>query len=538
MRSILFSRQEVTFITVSFCNNVLLQVFHAESFYELTRSMVIKMADHVGQGIVGGLTYVILNGIMWFFGIHGSDVLEGMVEILYETSAEQNLANILNGEPATAIVTRPFLDDFVMIGGCGATLCLLIALLLFCKRSGTKRLMKMSALPMIFNINEIMVFGLPIIYNPIFPIPFVTVPVVCFFTAYFATWIGWVPVVMKDVEWTTPILINGYMATGSFRGVLLRLVNVAIGVAIYAPFVKYYDREKAESAKRDYDLMPQEFKENEVSGKQSKLLDSNNKEYGWMGKALAADFEYAFAHNKMQIFYQPQYNDKDECIGVEALLRWNHETLGWIYPPLILRLSKEVGNREQLECWVISKALQDADMLQKKYPNSGLHISINVTGGSIQKKSFEDFLQALSVQYDIEELKICLEITEQDALLLDDTLRERFYRLKEAGYKLAVDDFSMGSTSIQYLTGNHFGLVKLDGTLVRGILTNPRCREIISSIVNLSDTLGVDVLAEYVEDEQIREKLAEVGCHLYRGWYYSPAVHLEEIEKILSKKCQ
>ena len=91
----------------------------------------------------------------------------------------------------------------------------------------------------------------------------------------------------------------------------------------------------------------------------------------------------------------------------------------------------------------------------------------------------------------------------------------------------------MGSTSIKYLIGNHFELLKLDGSLVKGILDNPRCYEIIATIVHLSDNLGVQVLAEYVSNEEIRDKLLEVGCHLFQGWYFSPAVDLEEFEKML-----
>lgn len=180
--------------------------------------------------------------------------------------------------------------------------------------------------------------------------------------------------------------------------------------------------------------------------------------------------------------------------------------------------------------------MTDARIIQEKYGTQGIKVSVNVTGKAIQEKEFEDFLLQLAGETDIQSLKICLEITEQDALTLDDTLKDRFYRLREVGYRLAVDDFSMGSTSIRYLTGNHFELVKLDGSLVKGILDNPRCSEIIASIVRLSGTLGVQVLAEYVADANIRQKLSEVGCKLYQGWYYSPAVPLVDFEKLMEQK--
>lgn len=158
-----------------------------------------------------------------------------------------------------------------------------------------------------------------------------------------------------------------------------------------------------------------------------------------------------------------------------------------------------------------------------------------MTGITIQEKSFERFLERLCKDYPMKEMGMCLEITEQAALQLDDALRERFRRLKELGFMLAVDDFSMGSTSIQYLTENYFDLVKLDGSLVRGILDNGRCCEIISSIIQLSRSLELDVLAEYVSDAAIKEKLTELGCFLYQGWYYSPAITLGEFDAMLEK---
>lgn len=100
---------------------------------------------------------------------------------------------------------------------------------------------------------------------------------------------------------------------------------------------------------------------------------------------------------------------------------------------------------------------------------------------------------------------------------------------------LAVDDFSMGSTSIQYLTGSYFNFVKLDGSLVRGILENPRCCEVISSIVQLTNSLDMMVIAEYVNDAAIQGKLLELGCELYQGSYFSVPVTLAEFEKLLQE---
>ena len=99
--------------------------------------------------------------------------------------------------------------------------------------------------------------------------------------------------------------------------------------------------------------------------------------------------------------------------------------------------------------------------------------------------------------------------------------------IHDMGFMLAIDDFSMGSTSIHYLKDNLFDIIKLDGSLIRGLSTHANCREIISSIVQLSSTLRLTVLAEFVETEEDRETLHEIGCDCYQGYLYSPAVFLD-----------
>ena len=96
------------------------------------------------------------------------------------------------------------------------------------------------------------------------------------------------------------------------------------------------------------------------------------------------------------------------------------------------------------------------------------------------------------------------------------------------GIELSIDDFSMGSTSIQYLKNNLFDELKLDGSLVKGLKTNENCREIIKSITSLASSLDLIVIAEYVETEEDRKSLHEVGCDRYQGYLYSPAVFLSD----------
>ena len=134
----------------------------------------------------------------------------------------------------------------------------------------------------------------------------------------------------------------------------------------------------------------------------------------------------------------------------------------------------------------------------------------------------------MAKEYDVKHMNVCIEITEQAAIQMNDFMGQRFARLRQAGYSLAVDDFSMGSTSIKYLTSNNFNIIKLDGYLVKDIVNNSRCYEIISHITALSKSLDVEIIAEYVSNKKIQEKLLEAGCTIYQGWYYAMPAPKEE----------
>lgn len=515
-------------------NMVILRIFDVSSVYELIIRTMNGMFTYINGDLWRGLCFVIVSSVLWFFGIHGGNMLDGVSNDILLKATEKNMQLVEQGKEATEILTKQSIDFFVLMGGCGATLCLLAALLIFSRRNNTKQLAKLSVFPMLFNVNEIMVFGLPIIYNPTLFIPFLCTPVVCFLITYVSMKTGLVPLITQDVEWTTPIFFSGYKATGSVAGSILQLVNLCVGIAIYAPFVKRYDVEKVKVAKRDYQKLVDKLQESEQTRIPVRLMDDAFP-YGWMGKALAADLRMAIEKEELTLYYQPQYHANGTCIGAEALLRWNHAVHGNIYPPLVFQLAEEAGFLETLEEWVVRKATSDTHMLQEKYPDRKLKISVNVTGTTIQLKSFERFLKNLASIYPVSGMGMCIEVTEQAALRLDDTLNERLHQIREMGYLLAVDDFSMGNTSIQYLTGSYFNLVKLDGSLVKGILDNPRCCEIISSIIQLTNSLDMAVLAEYVNDAAIQEKLLELGCELYQGSYFSPAITLPEFEELLQE---
>ena len=195
-----------------------------------------------GSRLLMGAFYTLTLHLLWFFGIHGSHVYFEINEIFLNNLLHDNVAAAAAGQPAVEIVNTVSLNTFCNIGGAGATLALVIAILMVSRSRNIRRVAKFAAVPSLFNVNEILLFGLPIVFNPVLLIPFLITPFLNLCIGYGATAAGLVPVISNDINWTTPPLFSGYVATGSFAGVILQAVLIAVDILIYMPFVKKLDK--------------------------------------------------------------------------------------------------------------------------------------------------------------------------------------------------------------------------------------------------------------------------------------------------------
>ncbi len=203
------------------------------SIYNMIQGPLGGLSNTVGAAVL----LVFLNSLLWSFGLHGSNILAPITGSLFLPASEANLAAFQAGLTPPNVVTLQFFETFIFMGGSGATICLVLAILAFSKKKEQKMIAKLGSAPGIFNINEPIMFGLPIVLNPIFIIPFVLTPVVLTFITYFAISTGLVPKTIAIVPWTMPPVFSGYLATGSIRGSLLQIVNIATGIFIYLPFL-------------------------------------------------------------------------------------------------------------------------------------------------------------------------------------------------------------------------------------------------------------------------------------------------------------
>lgn len=217
-----------------------------KSLYDIISNTIQAPLQDIGQGVGSAMLLRFLVTLFWFFGLHGANLLDPIMNVIYVPALQANAAAIQAGNTPPFALTRVFFDVYCFPGGSGGTLGLIIAVLLVVRRRKDLKTLARLALPAaLFQINEPVIFGLPIVLNPILFIPFILVEPILTFIAYTATAIGLVPATYVAIPWTSPVGIGAFLATGgSWRAGLLAIINLVIATIIYMPFVILLDRQK------------------------------------------------------------------------------------------------------------------------------------------------------------------------------------------------------------------------------------------------------------------------------------------------------
>lgn len=197
---------------------------------------------HAADSYISVLIQVFLNSFFWVFGIHGASIVGNISRPIWQVLLANNQAAIEAGQALPSIASEPFFQWFIYIGGSGSTIGLAIAMILTGKSAFTKSLSKTVFVPAIFNINEPIMFGTPVVMNPILMIPFIVAPMVLGTIAWFATKLDLVNRVSIIAPWTLPGPIGAFIATNNdWRAIVLSLILIVIATIIYIPFFKIYD---------------------------------------------------------------------------------------------------------------------------------------------------------------------------------------------------------------------------------------------------------------------------------------------------------
>ncbi|ALD66113.1 PTS transporter subunit EIIC [Spiroplasma cantharicola] len=189
------------------------------------------------SGFGGMIAIVLLWQVLWFMGIHASGVLSPILEPIQLDGLTQNQQALAEGLDPEYVFTNPFMNNFIFMGGTGGTIGLILVILMFSKRGDYRSMAKVTLIPAIFCINEPLLFGLPLVLNPILFVPFVIGPLLAGAFAYFATTAGIIPYSSVMVPWTTPPILGGILTTKSFMGGIVAAINLVILMGSYTPFI-------------------------------------------------------------------------------------------------------------------------------------------------------------------------------------------------------------------------------------------------------------------------------------------------------------
>jgi PTS system cellobiose-specific IIC component len=208
-----------------------------ESFPAFMTEIIATPLRGFGTSYIGTSIAVFVEHFLWSLGLHGSSII---IFPIFEPLWIQNMTANLSG--AKNIVTQTFYENGVWIGGSGATLPVVVYMLVFAKSKLLKSIGKIGIAPGLFNINEPVTFGLPVVLNPFLMIPYILAPFAVMTVQYIFTAIGVFPYANVMVPWTTPILISGFLTTGSVMGVVSQLLGCAVAFLVWWPFIRIWDQ--------------------------------------------------------------------------------------------------------------------------------------------------------------------------------------------------------------------------------------------------------------------------------------------------------
>lgn len=235
------------------------------------------------------------------------------------------------------------------------------------------------------------------------------------------------------------------------------------------------------------------------------------------------------------VYFQPQYNGLDDTmIGMEALVRWNHEKDGVRLPGKFMPLAEDTGLIFEIDRWMMEASIKQFAQWYRDGLNPG-KLSLNLAMRQIQQNDCLDFLELLLEKYQFSANLLVLEIAEDRIMKNIEAATAMLGQIRALGASLAVDDFGTGYSSLSYLKRLPINTLKIDRTFVKGLPGDEEDEAISKAIIALGKSLDLDVIAEGVETLEQKTFLVEQGCHLIQGHYYDRPLPADEMQARLKK---
>ena len=252
---------------------------------------------------------------------------------------------------------------------------------------------------------------------------------------------------------------------------------------------------------------------------------------------LEADLARGVANDEFALVYQPIISlGSGAVVGVEALLRWHHPTRGLLAPDSFIAMAEETGLIDSIGRRTLRRACTDAALWQARFPGPApLCIAVNLSVNQLRNPELIGDVIGILDESGLQPETLILEITE--TLLMDDLGGQALWRLKELGAKIAVDDFGTGFSSLQYLSRLPIDILKIAKPFVDGLGTDRHGNSpLVQAIIDVGQSLGLDVIAEGIEREQQAAHLLQLGCHLGQGYFFARPMEAEAVGAVLVER--
>ncbi len=250
---------------------------------------------------------------------------------------------------------------------------------------------------------------------------------------------------------------------------------------------------------------------------------------------MQANMHTALENGEFVVYYQPQINAETlQHIGMEALVRWEHPSMGLITPSMFLSLAEETGFIVSLDQWVMKRAMNQMLQWKKKGLNPGI-LALNLSVKQLHQKDFISLFKSMLIETGCNAECLELEVTESQIMNHPEDAITVLNKLRNMGIELAIDDFGTGYSSLSYLKRLPIAKLKIDKTFICGLPDDEEDVGIAKAVIALAKSLKLSVIAEGVETQEQRDFLVKHGCENIQGYYYSKPLLAHEMEKMLLK---
>lgn len=464
--------------------------------------------------------FALVNEGLWSLGINGGQFL------LHLADSDQGLIALPDTLYADHAASLMFLNSYAHLGGAGSTWGLILVCLIKGRDPSLRKLAWYSVLPAVLNVNELLLFGIPIVLSRTLFIPFLLAPLLNCLMAQLCIRYLHLGLQGTAVSWSTPVLLSGYLTSGSWIGMAVQVTGLVCSALVYAPFVKDLERKRHERFQANFKSALAEL----ISASQmtpAGLLQRVDS-VGVVARKLHSDFTADLGTPRVRMAYQPQHDAQGRIVGFEALLRWDHATLGSIPTAAIVNIAEECELIHAIGRWALRRAAQDLnDWRRQGY--EGFAVGVNMSPVQLEHPGWVGEVEDALQRFGLRSQDIELEITEGQSLSSSEQTEKTLSALQALGIRLSMDDFGMGCTSLLYMHRFKLHSLKLDGNLTRQVLSNQIDQNIIQCVSRLGHSQGAKVVAEYVETAEQKALLEELGCDVFQGWYYSPALPADQV---------